>query len=146
MSAIFVPAPGRLLAIRSEHPRALIFDVGEVQQSGLVTGLEIDQSVSAQFQPSLDRVVYTTPFGDNIGGMTINMILNNECDDSDDNTSRFISYYEKARLSPDNAVPVDMIIGSKAFAGYAIGFRITGDSSQGHMMMAQLKFAAWLAL
>ncbi len=138
MSAIFVSAPGRLLAIKSDTPKGLILDVGSVQRTGIVTGLSVDQSVSAQFQPSLDRTVYITGFGDNIGTMTINLILNNPCDESTDNTSAFFDNYLKNRLSPDNVVPADLIIGSKAFAGYAIGFGWRGDSNNGHQIVAEL--------
>ncbi len=147
MSAIFVPVPGRLLAIRSDHPRGLIFNLGSIQTTGIVTSLSVDGSVAAQFQPSLNRTVYLTPFGDNVGSLDINMILNSSCTDTaGDTPSLFLDSYEQSRLSPSNPTPANLIIGRKAFTGYAIAFKLTASSENGHIIQGQLKFAAWMSL
>lgn len=147
MSSIFVPVPGRLVAIKSDHPRGLIFDLGSVQATGVVTSLSVDGSVAAQFQPSLNRTVYLTPFGDNIGSMDVNMVLNSSCTDSEGDTpSKFLDNYEQSRLSPSNPQPANLIIGRKAFTGYAIGFKLSGSSDNGHIIQGQLRFAAWMSL
>lgn len=146
MSAIFVPSPGRMVAIRSNHPRGLIFDVGNVQNIGIVTRLSIDQSVAAQFQPSLNKTIYATPFGDNIGTLTLNCILNTACDAEQDQAGNFIDNYQATRFSPDNAQQADLIVGGKAFTGYAVGFQLDASSDNGHTIQGVLRFVAWMAL
>ncbi len=124
-----------------------MFNLGSVQQTGIVTSLSIDGSVAAQFQPSLNGAVYVTPFGDNIGSMDVNMILNSSCEDSDGDTpSKFLDNYAQNRLNPSNPTPANLVIGRKAFTGYAIGFRLLANSENGHIIQGQLKFAAWMSL
>lgn len=144
MSQLFLAVPGRLVAIRSDHPRGLIFDVGPIQQTGIVTGLSIAQEVAAQFQPSLDRVIYAMPFGDAVGTLTVNMLLNSPCNGSEDNTSDFLAQYETSRFSPDNSTPVDLVVGASAYTGFMVGFQLMADSNQGHTVQATARFVAWM--
>jgi hypothetical protein len=135
-----------MVAIRSDHPRGLIFNVGDVQNIGVVTRLSVDQSVAAQFQPSLNKTIYATPFGDNIGTLTINCILNTPCDETQNQAGKFIENYQKTRFSPDNAQQADLIVGDKAFTGYAVGFTLDASSDNGHTIQGVLKFVAWMTL
>jgi hypothetical protein len=146
MSDVFVQAPGTLVAFKSDSPQSLIFDLGAIQATGVVMNLTIDGSVAAQFQPSLDGTVYMTPFGDNVGNLTVSLLLNSRCHSGTDSASDFLDVYQSIRLSPDNPVPSNLIIGRKSFTGYATGFTLSASSESGQMVHGQLKFAAWMSL
>jgi hypothetical protein len=135
-----------LIAIRSAHPRGFIFNVGPIQTTGIVTRLSVEQSVAAQFQPSLNKVIYATPFGDNVGTLTVEVVLNTECGSSQDSASQFLSHYASTRFSPDNTERADLIIGQKAFTGYAVAFNLTASSDTGNTVQGVLKFVAWMTL
>jgi hypothetical protein len=151
MSVIFDGTPGRLVAIKSHNPQAmaLSIDLNGAQLHGVVTKLEVDQSVAAQFQASLDRAIYVVPFGDNIGTMLVSMILNSSCGDSggdsERGTDQLIQYYAEKRLSPTNPLPGQLTIGKKTFLGYVTGFKLSAASESGYLFAGTLQFAAWLA-
>jgi hypothetical protein len=151
MSDIFAStAPGTLVAIEANNPQGVIFDFGPVQTTGVVIGFNASGSVAAQFQPSLNGSVYVTPFGDNVGKMSIDLLLNSACSGSSDtlgpdNVSGFLQVYQNTRLSPDNPIPSTLIIGQQSFTGYAIGFQLTGSSDNGNMLRGQLEFVAWMS-
>ena len=147
MSDIFNATPGTLVAIPTDQPQGIIFDFGPVQATGVVIGFALDGSVAAQFQPSLDGAVYITPFGDNVGNLVVDVLLNSQCTAdgsvSQDTVSNFLNVYQTQRLSPTNPTPSVLIIGQKAFVGFAIAFTLNGSSENGSMIRGQLKFVAW---
>jgi hypothetical protein len=149
MSDIFVTAPGTMVAIPTNQPQGIIFDFGPVQTTGVVVSFVADGSVAAQFQPSLDGAVYVMPFGDNIGNMVIDVLLNSQCTSGgsapQDNVSNFLTVYQEQRLSQTNTDPIVLIIGQKAFVGFATGFTLTGSSENGNMIRGQLKFVSWMS-
>lgn len=139
-----------MVAIQANNPQGIIFDFGPVQTTGVVISFSADGSIAAQFQPSLDGSVYITPFGDNIGHMTVDVLLNAQCGATSnglgaDNVSKFLQVYEDTRLSPSNPVASSIVIGQQSFTGYAIGFKLNGSSENGSMLRGQLEFIAWMS-
>lgn len=151
MAVIFDGIPGRLVVVAATNPKAisLYLDIGGAQANGVMTRLDVDQSVAYQAQPSLDRAVYVIPFGDNVGQMQIGLILNSSCGEdagsADRGVDQFISYYEEKRLSPTNPVPGQLTVGKKTFLGYAVGFKLALASESGYLAQGTLQFISWLA-
>jgi hypothetical protein len=144
MSNIFISAPGRLTALKSNNPRGLIFSIGLTKGAGIVTDLQTQQQVAAQFQQSLDRAIYVVPFGDAIGSLQATLLLNNDCNGTD-TAGEFIKQYAGNRLSPSTTAPSRLIIGSTPFIGFTTGFTLQASASNGHNVIGTLSFAAWLA-
>lgn len=146
-SVIFDSHPGRLVAVPSNGPRAMRMRLGNFEGTGVVTGLNVEQGVAAQFQPSLDGAVYVTPFGDKMGTMQVSLLLNEMAlcgSGAARGFDAFMAAYSRNRLSPSNAAPLELIVGASMFIGFAVGFQINGASDNGHVIRGTLQFAAWL--
>ncbi len=148
MASIFVAVPGRAVVAAKNHgPRGLLFSLPNGGSlGGVVTRLSASQQVAVQMVPSLDRAFYIMPFGDQAGSMSVGLMLNSLCDQTSGAVDSFLRYYRNQRLTPDNATPSTMAIGSSTFFGYALGFEMSAESQSGHVIHGTLSFVAWMAL
>lgn len=151
MSDIFVTVPGRMVAIQSSSAQGILFQLAGFEATGVLIGLDTDGSVAAQFQPSLNQSVYITPFGDNVGTVSADLLLNDTCSSSGSSgpgsgqaLSSFLSLYSDSRLSPTNPYPVQLFVGRSVFTGFAIKFQTHATSSEGTVIRGTITFAAWL--
>ncbi len=147
-SLLFDPAPGKLIAIATQTAKIMSFTLDSFEATGVLTSIQIQQGVAAQFQPSLDGVLYVTPFGDKLGTATAGFILNPELcgkGDSGRGIDSFMRTYAEKRLSPANVKPLRLTIGNTTYRGFAIGLRIDANADNGYMIRGTLDFVAWVS-
>lgn len=127
-TVIFESAPGRLTAMNSQGAQSIRLNIAEFRSAGVLTGITVEHRVAAQFQPSLDNALYIIPFGDGVGRMTLELILNpmdpNCSGGREVGPDKFVEFYLKARLSPVNFAPAVLTLHNQQIKGFVTGMRM----------------------
>jgi hypothetical protein len=146
--------PGAVVGLVTENPRPFLVLLaadaggGNPAFEGITTAANVEQSVAAQYQTSLDRTVYVTPFGDAPGTLSANFILNDTCDSNQagEQFDAFCRAYQNTKLSPDSATqgPLLFVLGRTAYVGFIAAYRvgITAESAQ-RLIQATIQAIVW---
>jgi hypothetical protein len=118
-------------------------DGSELKELGLVTRIEVNQNVAAQFKITFGSNIYVVPFGDKPGDIAISFIANPECSSTSTGLSS-IEYYLRNRLRASTGSLQIVSVGDIVFVGSIVGCRIVGDAEQSSpMVKCQLLLKAW---
>lgn len=148
MSTICAGVGGRLIELDSGNAIApLTIDAGgiDIEEFGVMIGIEMRQEVQAQFQPSLDDAIYVTPFGDSPGVIALTYIANNDCEEDGDDAlaNKFLSSYVDDRLRPNKDPAVEVTVGGQTFRGFVTGMQFNGTTSDTPIIQGTLILTAW---
>jgi len=148
---IFSAVPGRLVVVLpadDTHTFRLRVKAqeGDLESTGIVTGIRIGQRVAAQFQVTLDESLFVVPFGDEAGQMTVSLVHGMNCDTrsgTSDGMQRLLQWYKANKLQRSKMTPISLAIGSSVFKGYVVSSELDAQSAEGGMIRSQLSLIAW---
>jgi hypothetical protein len=138
-------------------PLSLTFDGKPLMNMGLCVGMEVHQSVIAQFQNTFGNYIYITPFGDKPGEISLSFIINSTCDTSVQ-ALNVVDFYIKSRLQPTQIlggdgtylylqknVPIIVAVGSLSLRGFVTGLDMRGSTDGSAIISATLRMTGWPA-
>lgn len=131
-----------------------VFETDGLTTLGLCTNLDLQQSVSAQFQNTFNNTIYVTPFGDLPGTAAVSFIINPSCASPTGLSGTVINDYFTYRLQPSyyngatlvRSPNIWLSIGAErpiTLYGYLIGLNLRGSSSQSIMIQGTLFMKVW---
>lgn len=136
--------PGTNVVFKTEHLSTL----------GLCTGLDIQQSVAAQFQNTFENTIYVTPFGDLPGTASVSFILNATKASVPGVSGTAISDFFRYRLQPSYYVSstlyrspnIMLSVGGVdpiKLYGYLIGMQLKGSTGGSLLVEGVLHMKVW---
>ena len=148
---IFSSVPGRLVKVLEADDaqtfRLVIKDQnGDLESTGIVTGVRVGQRVAAQFQVTLDESLFVVPFGDEAGQMTVTLVHGMLCTSSSgtsDGVQKMLQWYKSNKLQRTKMTPIRLAIGASVFKGYVLGSELDAQAAEGGMVRSQLSLVAW---
>jgi len=158
MATIFATRPGYAVVLPEDQDRTLPITIGGWGGANatrcLVTELSIERQGNFQFVHSLSDLIFVYSFGERVGNLRVSgLALANLCGSGSPGApgSRAsgleyaLAYYERYRLgSPQNAAPVDILIGSLGgvghFRGYLTGFKAEIAKAEAAISQFALQF------
>lgn len=148
---IFSSVPGRLVKVLEADDtqtfRLIVKDQnGDLDSTGIVTGVRVGQRVAAQLQVTLDESLFVVPFGDEAGQMTVTLVHGMLCASSSgtsDGVQRLLQWYKTNKLQRAKTQPITLAIGASVFKGYVIGSELDAQAAEGGMVRSQLSLVAW---
>lgn len=128
MTVIFQAPAGATAPVYTNSGRAVssLFSLPGKPKDVIVTGIQHDQKVAAQFRQSLRRVLYVFPFGDEPSQTNITFTLFGfDCDGNPTTAVEdMLNYYDQIKLKPSAADPIDIVIGGKAIKALVMGLNL----------------------
>lgn len=147
MTVLFETSPGRIKTIRvSGELRTFSITYGGRMLLGIATGMELQEEVTAQIATALDGSVHVTPFGDKPSVMTVQLILNQSCDEEDPNgpLEQYMDLYATRRLHPDNSMtPEILTLGNESYLAYILGHSYRATASAESSRVGTLRYVGW---
>lgn len=148
---IFSSVPGRLVKVLEADDaqtfRLIVRDqAGDLESTGIVTGVRVGQRVAAQFQVTLDESLFVVPFGDEAGQMTVTLVHGMLCDSASgtsDGVQRLLQWYKSNKLQRTKTNPITLAIGASVFKGYVLASDLDAQAAEGGMVRSQLNLIAW---
>lgn len=100
--------------------------------NALITGVNYAQRTNAQFQQSLDNVIYVYSFGDQMGDLTLSgLAFSRSCDGKENGVANVQRFYRDYRVSY-NLSAIKVVFADEVIRGYLIGLGMnTVDPSSG---------------
>jgi hypothetical protein len=147
MAVLFDTVPGRIKTIPvSGDVRSFSISYKGQLLIGILTGMSLQEEVTAQIATALDGSVHVTPFGDKPSAMTVTVVLNQQCDETeaDDPLSQYMDLYKTQRLHPDNNLTPEIITtGDTSYLAYVIGQSYQATASGQSSIVGSLRFVGW---
>ncbi|HNX48553.1 MAG TPA: hypothetical protein PLS53_00395 [Thermoanaerobaculaceae bacterium] len=148
---IFSSVPGRIVKVLAADDaqtfRLIVKDQnGDLDSTGIVTGVRVGQRVAAQLQVTLDESLFVVPFGDEAGQMTVTLVHGMLCTSgsgTSDGVQRLLQWYKANKLQRAKTQPVTLAIGASVFKGYVLGSDLDAQAAEGGMVRSQLSLVAW---
>lgn len=119
---------------------------GDLESTGIITGVRVGQRVSAQFQVTLDESLFVVPFGDEAGQMTVTLVHGMLCSatsGTSDGVQKMLQWYRANKLQRAKVTPLTLAIGASVFKGYVLGSDLDAQAAEGGMVRSQLSLVAW---
>lgn len=138
---LFASSPGQVLVYKADELVTATLSVdGLTNRNGafdvvksVVTSIGLNESVNAQFSPSLSRLVYVYTFGDKPAAFEINGLhVSNPCDGGPSGFELMHQYWRRNRMS-SRRTPIGITIGTRvAIRGFLTDISLgTGDVQSG---------------
>jgi hypothetical protein len=101
-------------------------------EAALISGVKYSQSVSKQFQASLDGSIYLYVFGDSMGDVIVQGIAFPQvCSGAGEGLLEVLKFYEENRASK-KSTPIKVTIGkAEAISGFLTSTEVTGTGVGG---------------
>jgi len=92
----------------------------------IITAVQYEQKVAAQFKTSLRRVLYVFPFGDKPSQVTLTFaVFLYDCDGNPTTAVEdLLNYYDEVKLKPTDDTPVQVVIGGKAINAFVLSLNL----------------------
>ena len=125
LSVFRLPASARSAVIKFNGGTKLI-------KGTIIQSITYGQQSLAQFQQSLDNVIYVYSFGEQMGQLTVNgLAFPRQCNTQINGIDELMNFYKQNRIS-NNLADIKISIGTGTIVGYLVGMSLnTFDPASG---------------